>query len=98
MFGQLDEATARLDILVNNAGFETAFAAEDMPLEEWRGTTADVAGMVAFLCSDACGYVTGTDIYVDGGYMRNLVRYDDRPGRGRRKRRLEAAANAAFGR
>lgn len=187
MFGQLDQAAARLDILVNNAGFETAFAAEDMPLEEWQavmqvnlnapfqcsqeaarrmkpnhsgviinissihdtiarkglchysaakaglrmlgrctaiewaeygirvvnvspgaietdmnraaieqfgrskfeewipagrlGMTADVAGMVAFLCSDACGYVTGTDIYVDGGYMHNLVRYDDRPGR-----------------
>ncbi|KVS70065.1 SDR family NAD(P)-dependent oxidoreductase [Burkholderia cepacia] len=45
------------------------------------GNPADVAGMVAFLCSDASGYVTGTDIYVDGGYMQNLVRYDDRPGR-----------------
>jgi len=46
------------------------------------GNTGDVAGLVTFLCSDAGGYVTATDIYVDGGYMRNLVRYDDRPGRG----------------
>jgi glucose 1-dehydrogenase len=46
------------------------------------GNTGDVAGMVRFLCSADTGYVTGTDIYIDGGYMRNLVRYDDRPGRG----------------
>lgn len=45
------------------------------------GHTDDVASMVAFLCSSASGYVTGTDITIDGGYMRNLVRYDDRPGR-----------------
>jgi len=45
------------------------------------GNTGDVASMVAFLCSDEASYLTGTDIYIDGAYMRNLVRYDDRPGR-----------------
>ena len=46
------------------------------------GRTADVAAAVAFLCSDAASYVTGTELTIDGGYGLNLVRYDDRPGRG----------------
>jgi NAD(P)-dependent dehydrogenase (short-subunit alcohol dehydrogenase family) len=55
--------------------------------EEWipagrLGTVADVAEAVAFLCSDRAGYITGTEIVIDGGYLQNLVRYDDRPGRG----------------
>jgi glucose 1-dehydrogenase len=45
------------------------------------GRPADVAAIVSFVCSDEAGFITGTEIYVDGGYMRNLVRYDDRPGR-----------------
>ena len=45
------------------------------------GNTGDVASMVRFLCSDEASYISGTDIYIDGAYMRNLVRYDDRPGR-----------------
>lgn len=34
---------------------------------------ADIAAMVAFLCSDEAGYVTGQTIYVDGG--ASLMRY-----------------------
>ncbi|MCD1635783.1 SDR family oxidoreductase [Martelella mediterranea] len=45
------------------------------------GNTGDIAETVRFLCSDAASYITATDIYVDGGYMKNLVRYDDRPDR-----------------
>ena len=55
--------------------------------EEWipagrLGVVADVSEAVAFLCSDKASYITGTELVIDGGYMRNLVRYDDRPGRG----------------
>jgi glucose 1-dehydrogenase len=35
------------------------------------GTTADVASMVAFLCSDEAAYITGSTFVVDGGLMRN---------------------------
>ncbi|MFC3229345.1 SDR family oxidoreductase [Marinibaculum pumilum] len=32
------------------------------------GDPEEVAGAVLFLCSDAAGFITGTDIRVDGGY------------------------------
>ena len=31
------------------------------------GTAAEMAGVVAFLCSDEAGYITGQTLYVDGG-------------------------------
>ncbi|MGH1523946.1 SDR family NAD(P)-dependent oxidoreductase [Leifsonia sp. L25] len=37
------------------------------PLER-LGSTADVAGVAAFLLSDAAGYLTGVDLPVDGGF------------------------------
>jgi len=33
------------------------------------GTPEDVSGVVAFLCSDTAGYVTGQTIVVDGGFL-----------------------------
>ena len=39
------------------------------------GTTAELIGAVRYLASSASRYVTGTTLYVDGGYSRNLVRY-----------------------
>ena len=35
------------------------------------GTPDDVAGMVAYLCSDDASYVTGATFLIDGGLMRN---------------------------
>ncbi|MDR0757614.1 MAG: glucose 1-dehydrogenase [Tannerella sp.] len=43
------------------------------------GCVADVAPVVAFLCSDRASYITGTDIYVDGGYSLSTIQYDPRP-------------------
>jgi len=45
------------------------------------GNAGDIAGLVRFLCSDEASYMSGTEITVDGAFLRNLVRYDDRPGR-----------------
>jgi 2-deoxy-D-gluconate 3-dehydrogenase len=39
-----------------------------MPSGRW-GTPADLAGAVVYLASDASGYVSGTFIAVDGGYL-----------------------------
>jgi NAD(P)-dependent dehydrogenase (short-subunit alcohol dehydrogenase family) len=41
--------------------------AEDVPLGRW-GRPADVGAAVAFLASDAAGFVTGTTLTVDGGF------------------------------
>lgn len=38
------------------------------PMGRW-GTPEDLVGTVLFLCSDAAGFVTGTVIPVDGGYL-----------------------------
>ncbi len=39
------------------------------------GRVDDVIGPALFLASDLSRYVTGTTLFADGGYRRNLVRY-----------------------
>jgi NAD(P)-dependent dehydrogenase (short-subunit alcohol dehydrogenase family) len=41
-----------------------------MLLNRW-GESSDLVGPVIFLISDASSYITGSDIYVDGGWMAN---------------------------
>lgn len=39
------------------------------------GRAEELAGPAVFLASDASSYVTGTTLFVDGGYSENLLRY-----------------------
>lgn len=41
----------------------------EIPLHRW-GAPEEVAGLVAWLCSEAASYVTGATMVIDGGMMR----------------------------
>jgi 3-oxoacyl-[acyl-carrier protein] reductase len=38
-----------------------------VPMRRW-GNVADIAKLARFLCSADAGYITGTDILIDGGW------------------------------
>ena len=40
-------------------------------LGRW-GEPGDLAGIAVLLASDAAGYITGQDFYVDGGWLAKL--------------------------
>ena len=37
------------------------------------GNPMDIANMVLFLCSDKAGFITGEDIFIDGGMSRHMI-------------------------
>ena len=41
------------------------------------GTPQDIAQMVLFLCSDKAGFITGENIYIDGGMTHQMIYHDD---------------------
>ena len=50
-----------------NADWYNAYAAKN-PMNRWA-QPSEMAGATVFLLSDAASYVTGTIIYVDGGWL-----------------------------
>ena len=60
-------ATPLTDVVRSDALKSAAILART-PLGRW-GNPADLAGVVAFLCSPAAGFVTGVILPVDGGYL-----------------------------
>ncbi len=65
---RLRQRAAHQGIAVDDAVRE---AATHIPLGR-VGDPADLGALVAFLCSDAAGYITGAAIPVDGGVIRGL--------------------------
>jgi NAD(P)-dependent dehydrogenase (short-subunit alcohol dehydrogenase family) len=58
-------ATALTSIITDDPDF-TKVAEDGTPLRR-IGSAEEVAGVIAFLCSDAAAYLTGQDLVVDGG-------------------------------
>ena len=52
--------------LMKNAELNKQFL-EKIPMGKW-GQPEDIGTLAAYLCSDAAGFITGTDILIDGGW------------------------------
>lgn len=55
-----------IDTAMTAGLFDAAWIARHVPLQR-AGTPEDVAGVVAYLCSDGAGYITGQVVPVNGG-------------------------------
>lgn len=52
--------------LMNNPEANAQFMA-NVPLARW-GKVEEIGALACYLCSDAAGFITGTDILIDGGW------------------------------
>jgi NAD(P)-dependent dehydrogenase (short-subunit alcohol dehydrogenase family) len=52
--------------LMENPEINSQFVAS-IPLGRW-GKVEEIGGLAVFLCSDDAGFITGTDILIDGGW------------------------------
>ena len=52
--------------LMNNPEANAQFLA-NVPVGRW-GKVEEIGGLACYLCSDAAGFITGTDILIDGGW------------------------------
>lgn len=52
--------------LMQNAELRAQFLGK-IPLGRW-GQPSEIAGLAVYLCSEEAGYITGTDIVIDGGW------------------------------
>ena len=53
--------------LMQNAELRAQFLAK-IPLGRW-GLPEEIAKLALYLCSDGAGYITGTDVVIDGGWI-----------------------------
>jgi len=59
-------ATEMNTALINNPELNAQFLA-GLPVGRW-GNVEEVGSLACYLCSDAAGFITGTDILIDGGW------------------------------
>jgi len=52
--------------LMNNPEINAQFLA-NIPVSRW-GKVEEIGALACYLCSDAAGFITGTDILIDGGW------------------------------
>ncbi len=59
-------ATEMNAALMQNAEANAQFLA-NLPVGRW-GSVEEIGGLACYLCSEAAGFITGTDILIDGGW------------------------------
>jgi NAD(P)-dependent dehydrogenase (short-subunit alcohol dehydrogenase family) len=59
-------ATEMNTSLIQNAELNQQFISK-IPLERW-GRVEEVGDLALYLCSETAGFITGTDIVIDGGW------------------------------
>jgi NAD(P)-dependent dehydrogenase (short-subunit alcohol dehydrogenase family) len=59
-------ATEMNALIVNDPELSAKFLA-NVPVGRW-GTAAEIGALACYLCSDHAGFITGTDILIDGGW------------------------------
>ena len=52
--------------LINNSEANAQFLAS-LPIGRW-GRVEEIGALACYLCSEAAGFITGTDILIDGGW------------------------------
>jgi NAD(P)-dependent dehydrogenase (short-subunit alcohol dehydrogenase family) len=52
--------------LMNSPEVNAQFLA-NLPVGRW-GRVEEIGSLACYLCSDATGFITGTDILIDGGW------------------------------
>ena len=62
-------ATEMNTALIQNAEANALFLSK-IPLGRW-GKVEEIGELALYLCSDAAGFITGTDIVIDGGWCAN---------------------------
>jgi NAD(P)-dependent dehydrogenase (short-subunit alcohol dehydrogenase family) len=59
-------ATEMNALIVNDPQLSAKFLA-NVPVGRW-GTVEEIGALACYLCSDHAGFITGTDILIDGGW------------------------------
>jgi NAD(P)-dependent dehydrogenase (short-subunit alcohol dehydrogenase family) len=53
-------------VLIQDSAWNAEFTSR-IPLGHW-GKVEDIGKLALFLCSEEAGFITGTDILIDGGW------------------------------
>lgn len=59
-----------MNLPISTDAEKNAMFLSKIPLNRW-GQVEEIGALAAFLCSDNAGFITGTDILIDGGWCAN---------------------------